>query len=114
MLAGEPPFTGPTAQAVIAKRMVGPPPRMRTVRSSVPEAVDLAVSRALAPVPADRFATAAEFVAASGRTVPLRPRRLARRGVAILLLFGTVLAGAAGVDAPSSSTHMPGRPGRPA
>jgi tetratricopeptide (TPR) repeat protein len=58
--------------------------------------VDLAVARALAPVPADRFATAAEFVAALGRTVPLRRSRLTRRGVAILLLFGGVLAGALG------------------
>ncbi|HEU4473211.1 MAG TPA: protein kinase [Gemmatimonadales bacterium] len=96
MLAGEPPFTGPTAQAILAKRMAGPPPTVRTVRTSVPEAVDLALARALAPVPADRFATAAEFVAALGRTVPLRRRRLGRRGVAILLLFGAVLAGALG------------------
>ncbi len=95
MLAGEPPFTGPTAQAVIAKRMGGPPPRLRTVRSSLPEAVDLAVARALAPVPADRFATAAEFVDALERTVLPRHRRLTRRGLAVLLLFGTVLAGTA-------------------
>jgi serine/threonine-protein kinase len=96
MLAGEPPFTGPTAQAVIAKRMAGGPPRLRTVRTSVPEAVDLAVSRALAPVSADRFATAAEFVAALERTVPLRHRRLTQRAGVILLLFGTILAGALG------------------
>src|SRR6266568_1691145 len=36
MLAGEPPFTGPTAQSIIAKRLSGPPPRIRTVRPSVP------------------------------------------------------------------------------
>ena len=96
MLAGEPPFTGRTAQAVIAKRMTGPPPRVRTVRTSVPEAVDLALARALAPVPGDRFATAAEFVAALERIVPPR-RRLTRRSVAILLFFGTLAAGAAGL-----------------
>ena len=93
MLAGEPPFAGPTAQAVIAKRMVGPPPRLRTVRSSVSEAVDLAVAKALAPVLADRFATAAEFVEALERTVLPRHRRLTRRGLAALLLLVTVLAG---------------------
>ena len=38
MLAGEPPYTGPTAQAIIAKRMVEPTPRIRTVRETVPEA----------------------------------------------------------------------------
>ena len=53
MLAGEPPFTGPTAQAVIAKRFSGEVPRVRQARPSVPEHVDAAVARALAPVAAD-------------------------------------------------------------
>ena len=66
MLAGEPPFTGPTAQAVVAKMMSGTPPSVRRARSSVPEAVDLAILKALAPVPADRYATAAEFARAMG------------------------------------------------
>jgi serine/threonine-protein kinase len=61
MLAGEPPFTGPTAQAVIAKRLSGEVPRVRHVRPSVPESVEQAVIRALAPVAADRFASVAEF-----------------------------------------------------
>src|SRR5688572_29719560 len=61
MLVGEPPFTGPTAQAVIARRLSQAPPSIRTTRPSVPEAVDAAVRRALAPVPADRFAGTAEF-----------------------------------------------------
>jgi serine/threonine-protein kinase len=61
MLAGEPPFTGPTAQAVIAKRFAHPAPQVRTARPSVPESVDQAVARALALTPADRFATAADF-----------------------------------------------------
>jgi serine/threonine-protein kinase len=63
MLAGEPPFTGPTAQAVIAKRFVSPIPRVRVTRD-VPEAVDDAVTRALARTPVDRFPTAAEFAEA--------------------------------------------------
>ncbi len=66
MLAGEPPFTGPTAHAIISKRVVGPIPRIRTVRAGVSEAVELAIVRALAPIPADRFSTAAEFAAALG------------------------------------------------
>src|SRR4029077_10260111 len=59
MLAGEPPYTGPTAQAIILKRSAEPVPSVRRGRPSVPEGVDQAVQRALAPVPADRFATAA-------------------------------------------------------
>jgi len=63
MLAGEPPFTGPTAQAVIAKRFVSPIPKVRVTRD-VPEAVDDVVTRALARTPVDRFPTAAEFAEA--------------------------------------------------
>jgi TolB-like protein len=64
MLAGEPPYTGPSAQAIIFKRVSDPIPRLRRVRPSIPETVDLAVTRALALVPADRPATAAEFARA--------------------------------------------------
>jgi Tfp pilus assembly protein PilF len=64
MLAGEPPFTGATGQAVIAKMMTERPTRLRTVRDTVPEGVDAAVARALAKVPADRFPSAAAFAAA--------------------------------------------------
>jgi len=64
MLVGEPPFTGPTAQVVMAKRFSDPVPSARRLRSGVSESVDTAVRRALAQVPADRFATAAEFATA--------------------------------------------------
>jgi eukaryotic-like serine/threonine-protein kinase len=64
MLAGEPPFAGPTAQAVIAKRLSGEVPRVRHVRPSVPEELEHAVSQALALIAADRFASAAEFARA--------------------------------------------------
>ena len=64
MLAGEPPYTGPTAQAIIMKRFTEPVPSVRKVRPNVPEALDQAIQRALAPVPADRFATAGEFARA--------------------------------------------------
>ncbi len=63
MLAGEPPFTGISAQAIIAKRFISPIPKIRTTRD-VPEAVDSAVTRALARTPVDRFASAADFAAA--------------------------------------------------
>jgi serine/threonine-protein kinase len=64
MLLGEPPFTGPTAQAIVAKMMTEMPATPSRHRSTVPEAVDDAVLTALAKLPADRFATAAEFAAA--------------------------------------------------
>ncbi|MEP6691775.1 MAG: protein kinase, partial [Gemmatimonadaceae bacterium] len=64
MLAGEPPYAGPTAHAVIAKMMGGELPPLRRVRPSVPEAVWTIVQKALALVPADRYTTAAAFGAA--------------------------------------------------
>ena len=81
MLAGDPPFTGTTAQAIQARKMVDSVPRLRTVRDSVPEGVEHAIRRSLARVPADRFATAADFAAA------LRDAATARapaRSVAVL------------------------------
>jgi serine/threonine-protein kinase len=64
MLAGEPPFTGPTAQAITARRMSEPARPLRRTRETVPEPVERAVAKALARVPADRFATAAGFARA--------------------------------------------------
>jgi eukaryotic-like serine/threonine-protein kinase len=64
MLAGDPPFTGWSAQAVLARQVVDAVPRLRTVRDTVPEWLEQALLRALAKSPADRYATAAEFVAA--------------------------------------------------
>ena len=68
MLAGEPPFTGATGQAVIAKLMTSTPPPLAALRSAIPQGVSQAVARALSKVPADRFATAAEFAAALAST----------------------------------------------
>jgi TolB-like protein len=64
MLAGEAPFTGATAQAIAAKRLTEPPPSVRSVRTTVPDSVDQAIRKALAPVPADRFAGAAALAQA--------------------------------------------------
>jgi tRNA A-37 threonylcarbamoyl transferase component Bud32/TolB-like protein len=74
MLAGEPPYTGPTAQAIVAKRMVDPIPSIRRIRAEVPASVDAAIRRALARAPADRFASVAEFGAA------LAPEAIAAAG----------------------------------
>jgi serine/threonine-protein kinase len=104
MLAGEPPFTAPTMQALIVKRLSGPAPSVSQARPSVPDPVVRAVAKALAPVPADRLATASEFARAldlrlaadSAATVPLRPaphRRHARRlpALASALLVGFLI-----------------------
>jgi len=64
MLVGEPPFTGPTAQAIVAKVMTDDPRPPHTLRRTVPPAVEDAVLTALEKLPADRFASAAEFAAA--------------------------------------------------
>jgi TolB-like protein/Flp pilus assembly protein TadD len=60
-LAGVPPFTGPTAQAIILKRFTEPVPSIRAIRSSIPEAVERVLGRVLARNPSDRFSTAAEL-----------------------------------------------------
>jgi tetratricopeptide (TPR) repeat protein len=105
MLAGEPPFTGATAQAVIAKRLHGPAPNISQVRPSVPREVEHALTRALALVPADRFPSMAAFSRALSvpaatipviPAVPVRPsgarRRLALRaaGAAAILALGVL------------------------
>jgi eukaryotic-like serine/threonine-protein kinase len=108
MLAGEPPFTGPTAQAVIAKRFGGPPPRLHVIREGVPEAVERTIDHALAKAPADRFSTALEFSAAlSARADAFVPpasdapvkRARGRHRLLIPGLIGLGLAGAAVVGA---------------
>ena len=72
MLAGEPPYTGSTAQALIAKRLVDPVPAVRRLRAAVPVGVEQALTKALAKVPADRWASAVAF--AEALTAPARPR----------------------------------------
>ena len=64
MLAGEPPYTGPTAQAILARRFTEAPRALRTLRETIPDPIDQAVQKALARAPADRFSTAAQFAQA--------------------------------------------------
>jgi eukaryotic-like serine/threonine-protein kinase len=70
MLAGDPPFLGSTAQAIVAKVITEKPPPLTAARDTVPSAVAAAVHQALAKLPADRFASAAEFAAALAARVP--------------------------------------------
>jgi eukaryotic-like serine/threonine-protein kinase len=77
MLAGEPPFTGPNAQAIMAKRFVSPVPRVRVTRD-VPPAIDEVVTRTLSRTPVDRFSTASELLKAlrdAERETSLGPSR---------------------------------------
>jgi len=64
MLVGEPPFTGPSPQAVLARAMTEEPRPVTASRRTVPLHVDRAVRIALEKLPADRFSSAAEFAAA--------------------------------------------------
>ena len=64
MLIGEPPFTGPTAQAIVARVMTEEPRGLTIQRKSIPPHVEAAILTALSKLPADRFASAAEFASA--------------------------------------------------
>ena len=64
MLTGDPPFTGSSVQAIVAKVLVERPTPPSTIRDTVPSAVEQAVLKALAKLPADRFASPGEFAAA--------------------------------------------------
>jgi tRNA A-37 threonylcarbamoyl transferase component Bud32/TolB-like protein len=90
MLAGEPPFTGFSAQAVVAKRLSSHPPPISILRDTVPAHVERALAVALARMPADRFATAKEFADALTRPhEPARPRW--RRGIAAAVLVAILV-----------------------
>ena len=67
MLGGEPPFTGPSSAAIIARHCVEAPRSLRVIRPQLPREMERVIERALAKVPADRFATAGELVAALDR-----------------------------------------------
>ena len=64
MLTGEPPFTGSTAQAIVARVVTESPRPLHAQRHTIPPHVEAAVLTALEKLPADRFATAAEFAEA--------------------------------------------------
>ena len=107
MLAGQPPFTGPTGASLIRQHMVAEPPPISNLRPAVPAPVIAALERALAKAPADRFARLTEFTAAlrlaettpvpSSAAVPPdvpshRHRRVAVIGAIIAILLGLAFA----------------------
>jgi serine/threonine-protein kinase len=101
MLAGEPPFTGPTPQAIMAKRFAQPAPSVLVVRPTVPRSVDQTIRKAMAPVPADRFASAAlladalHTVATSDAEILPRWKRLTRHTAAAIVALAVIGLGAA-------------------
>jgi serine/threonine-protein kinase len=108
MLAGEPPFTGRTPQAIVAKRFAHPAPSVLIVRPNVPRMLDDAIRKAMATVPADRFATAAQFAqaleassashAATEPATAVPERKLSRRRVLVggVIALGVLAAMAGG------------------
>jgi len=100
MLAGEPPFTGPTTESVLHQHLVAEPPRITASRGAVPAPVEAVICRALAKVPADRFANAgqvAEALAEAAVTLrqpvsgPSAAVRRVRPAVAIGAVVGAVV-----------------------
>jgi eukaryotic-like serine/threonine-protein kinase len=93
MLAGEPPYTGPTAQAILARARTERPRPIRPLRPAVPEALDRVIARAMAGTPADRFASAAAFAAALGSAAEMRtaPPLRRRSPLFAMLAFGFLL-----------------------
>ncbi|HET6576973.1 MAG TPA: protein kinase [Gemmatimonadales bacterium] len=126
LLTGEPPYTGPTAQAIVAKRLADPVPSARRLRETVPPALDVVLQRLLAKSPADRFATAAELAAALAATPAVqsvapsrgRTRRIAPVAAVLLVaaagavvgrrVIGRGAAGGAALD-PSAVAVLPFR-----
>ncbi|MDX2122063.1 MAG: serine/threonine-protein kinase [Gemmatimonadota bacterium] len=131
MLIGEPPFNGPTAQAIVAKVMTAEPASLAAQRKSIPPQVEGSVFTALEKLPADRFASAAEFAAAlvgdgmtarrhDGRSVtgraaesPGRPVRGTLAGYADRPLGLAPAHGRAG-DQPAAGDALAAYPGLPA
>ena len=124
MLTAEPPFTGATAQAIIARVMTEQPRSLTLQRRTIPQHVEAAVGKALEKLPADRFATAAEFAAAlegggrgdwgtagPTRGAGLRPRVPRSRGPAVLLPWALLvvvgIAGAWGTFRSRPREHLP-------
>jgi predicted Ser/Thr protein kinase/tetratricopeptide (TPR) repeat protein len=100
MIAGIPPFVGPTAQVIISRRFAAPPPPLTEVRDNVPESVEDAIMKALAKSPADRWATVSEFGDAlracttdtrrrfKTSTIEFRRQSVVRVGLAAIAILG--------------------------
>jgi serine/threonine-protein kinase len=125
MLTGDPPFTGSTAQAIVARVVTETPRPLLPQRHTIPPHVEAAVLTALEKLPADRFATAAEFAAALAggtvtqprHTVPVQgrlasvaqPKNLVARVALSVLALALVCAGAYVLGRSAAPPVPPGR-----
>jgi formylglycine-generating enzyme required for sulfatase activity/pimeloyl-ACP methyl ester carboxylesterase len=107
LLAGEPPFQGPTVQAIMTRRFKQPPPRISRIRADVPAVVDEALRRGLAQAPEQRHPSAAQFAVAlapaharSSETDLGALARLGRRPAVAIPALAVVLALAAAIVIP--------------
>jgi TolB-like protein len=98
MLAGMPPYAGPTAESVVRQHVAAPVPRASVVRPTVSPALDDTIERALAKVPADRIQSAAQFLAELDNAVSMPvqqvrpgPRSMAR-GTILRVAVGAAIA----------------------
>jgi eukaryotic-like serine/threonine-protein kinase len=82
LLAGQPPFTGPSAGAVLARQVLDPVPPLTTLRPAVPGSVRRAVERALSKSPADRYGALPEFLA--GLDAPDAAPAVPKRSIVVL------------------------------
>ena len=115
MLAGAPPFSGPTPQAILARKSVEQVPSLRLVRDTVPDTVERVIMQALANAPSDRYATAAQLAAALNRAysgtvarVPVSGWRFlfrSRAGLALIVLLLGALGASTWVVARSARTR---------
>jgi len=95
MLAGQPPFTGPTAQAIIARHLSEAPPPLRVVRPQLDESVERVIETALAKSPADRFPSATAFAEALADPAHARTRASRRARARALMRIGVGIVAAA-------------------
>jgi serine/threonine-protein kinase len=118
MLVGEPPYGGPSVQVILARHAAERLPSVRTVRSTVPPALELAVHRAMAKAPADRYRDATRFAAALDEALAapggpaahrawVRPARWTLSAVAGAAAVAIVAAALARRDGAAPSTAVP-------
>jgi serine/threonine-protein kinase len=110
MLAGAPPFTGPTPQAVLARHAVDPVPPIRTIRATITEAIDAAVRRALAKQPSGRYPTATGFAdalrAKPATTHPWRVRGAVLAATVVAAIIAVVMLRGGGGAAPAPAVPL--------
>ena len=114
MLAGDAPFDGPTPHAILALKSSDSTPSLRTRRRSVPREVEGVIEMAMAPLAADRYATARDFeqaIAAPESAEKLKPRRRAGTGGWILAIAAVTLVVVAGTWWITRSTPEAGAAG---